>query len=48
MDPAAAAELAARFDLKRLDDAFYDDPFPVYRALREHAPVKRMPDGGCS
>ena len=46
MDPAAAAELAARFDLKRLDDAFYDDPFPVYRALRDHAPVKRMPDGG--
>jgi hypothetical protein len=41
-----AAELAGRFDLKRLDDAFYDDPFRVYRALREHAPVKRLPDGG--
>ncbi len=40
------AELAARFDLKRLDDSFYDDPFRVYRALREHAPVKRLPDGG--
>ena len=33
------------FDLRHLDDAFYDDPFPTYRALREHAPVKRMPDG---
>jgi cytochrome P450 len=32
------------FDLPRLPDAFYDDPFPIYRALREHAPVKRMPD----
>jgi cytochrome P450 len=40
------AALAGRFDLKRLDDAFYDDPFRVYRALREHAPVKRLPDGG--
>lgn len=38
-------ELAERFDLRRLSDAFYDDPFPTYRALREHAPVKRMPDG---
>jgi hypothetical protein len=43
-DPSA--EIAARFDLKRLDDAFYDDPFRFYRALREHAPVKRLPDGG--
>ncbi|MEP7102036.1 MAG: cytochrome P450, partial [Burkholderiales bacterium] len=38
-------ELADTFDLRRLSDAFYDDPFPTYRALREHAPVKRMPDG---
>jgi cytochrome P450 len=40
-----AAAIAAAFDLKRLDDAFYLDPYPVYRALREHAPVKRLPDG---
>ena len=40
-----AASAAASFDLKRLPDSFYDDPFPTYRALREHAPVKRMPDG---
>ena len=39
------AELAARFDLRRLDAAFYDDPFPTFHALREHEPVKRMPDG---
>jgi len=38
-------ELAAHFDLRHLSDAFYDDPFPTYRALRVHAPVKRMPDG---
>jgi cytochrome P450 len=37
--------LADNFDLRRLSEAFYDDPFPTYRALREHAPVRRMPDG---
>ena len=36
---------ARAFDLKRLDAAFLGDPFPVYRALREHDPVHRMPDG---
>jgi len=36
---------AQAFDLKRIDAAFLEDPFPVYRALREHAPVHRMPDG---
>ena len=41
---SAALALADGFDLKQLTDAFYDDPFPTYRALREHAPVKRMPD----
>ena len=38
-------DLAARFDLSHLSAAFYDDPFPTYRALREHEPVKRMADG---
>jgi len=37
--------LADSFDLRRLADAFYDDPYPTYRALREQAPVKRMADG---
>ncbi len=41
-----AAALAAAFDLKRLPASFYDDPFSTYKALREHAPVKRLPDGG--
>ncbi len=38
-------ERAASFDLKRLDPEFLDDPYPTYRALREHDPVHRMPDG---
>jgi hypothetical protein len=38
-------EAALRFDIKRLDASFLDDPFPLYRALREHDPVHRMPDG---
>ncbi len=41
-----AASVAAAFDLQRLPDSFYDDPFATYRALREHEPVKRMPGGG--
>src|SRR5262245_52679859 len=38
-------ELAAAFDLARLDRAFLDDPYPTYRALREHDPVHRMANG---
>ena len=33
------------FDLRALPPAFYDDPYPFYRALRERDPVRRMPDG---
>ena len=40
-----AQATARAFDLKRLDGAFLDEPFPVYRALREHDPVHRMSDG---
>lgn len=36
---------ALGFDIKRLDASFLDDPYPTYRALREHDPVHRMPDG---
>ena len=36
---------AAAFDIKRLPAGFIDDPFPIYRALREHAPVKDQADG---
>jgi cytochrome P450 len=44
-DPAQARSAAATFDLAHLSPDFYADPYPYYRALREHAPVKRMPDG---
>jgi cytochrome P450 len=42
---ANARELAASFDLEKLTDEFYADPYPTYRALREHEPVKRLPNG---
>jgi cytochrome P450 len=38
-------ELAANFDIEKLTGAFYADPYPTYRALREHEPVKRMAGG---
>ena len=38
-------DLVSNFDLTRLLDAFYDDPFPTLHALREREPVRRMPDG---
>jgi cytochrome P450 len=40
-----AREVAATFDLARLAPEFYANPYPYYHALREHAPVKPMPDG---
>jgi cytochrome P450 len=33
------------FDLTRLPQGFHDDPYPVYRALREADPVHILPDG---
>ena len=42
----AAKDLAANFDLEKLTPEFYADPYPTYRALREHEPVKRLPNGG--
>lgn len=44
-DSQHGRQIALDFDIKRLDGSFLDDPFPTYRALREHAPVHRMPDG---
>src|SRR5246127_404706 len=40
-----AAETIEGFDLSRLGPAFLIDPYPTYRALREHAPVHKLPDG---
>lgn len=37
--------LAASFDINALPHGFAEDPFPVYRALLEHAPLKRFADG---
>jgi cytochrome P450 len=42
---ASARELAAGFDLEKLTPEFYADPYTTYRALREHEPVKLMPNG---
>jgi hypothetical protein len=42
---ANARELAESFDIEKLTGEFYADPYPTYRALREHAPVKRMANG---
>ncbi|MEM7189693.1 MAG: cytochrome P450 [Pseudomonadota bacterium] len=37
--------LAEAFDLTAATPAFAEDPFPTYRALLAHAPVKRFADG---
>ena len=42
---AQAREAADGFDLQSLPAGFYDNPYPWYHALREHAPVRRLPDG---
>src|SRR3954452_2180131 len=42
---AAGEAMIAAFDLRHLPPDFIDNPYPYYRALREHAPVHRMPDG---
>jgi cytochrome P450 len=43
--PDEAIAVARAFDLKALPGDFIDDPFPYYRALREHDPIHRMRDG---
>jgi cytochrome P450 len=42
---ASARDLADNFDIEKLTPEFYADPYPTYRALREHAPVKHLPNG---
>ncbi|HEX2365817.1 MAG TPA: cytochrome P450, partial [Bradyrhizobium sp.] len=42
---ADARTLAESFDLERLTAEFYLNPYPTYRALREHEPIKRLPNG---
>ncbi len=38
-------EVAVSFDIAALDRDFYENPYPVFHALRRHAPVHRMPGG---
>ena len=38
-------DLAEKFEITSLPPGFAEDPFPVYRALLEHAPVKHFSDG---
>jgi cytochrome P450 len=43
--PTSQKETAATFDLANLPPGFHDNPYPVYEALRLHAPQKRLPNG---
>ena len=40
-----ADQIAETFELSHLPSGFHNNPYPIYRALREHSPVKRMGDG---
>jgi cytochrome P450 len=42
---AQAAEIARSLDLRDLPQEFYANPYPIYDWLREHEPIRRMPDG---
>src|ERR1700759_4083914 len=42
---ASTRDLAENFDIEKLTPEFYADPYPTYRALREHEPVKLLPNG---
>ena len=41
----AGLAAAAAFDIAALDRDFYENPYPVFHALRRHAPVHRLPNG---
>ncbi len=45
MAPERAEAIAQAFDLRALPPDFFANPYPVYRALREREPIRRMPDG---
>ena len=45
MEAARAQEIAQSLDLRALPADFLNNPYPVYAALREAEPFKRMPDG---
>ena len=41
-----ATQSVAAFDLTRLEDGFFENPYPIYAQLRSESPVHRLPDGG--
>lgn len=45
MSADRAHEIAQTLDLRALPRDFLDNPYPVYAALRQTEPFKRMPDG---
>jgi cytochrome P450 len=45
MTAQRAQAIATDFDLRALPADFLANPYPVYAALRESQPVRRMPDG---
>jgi cytochrome P450 len=45
LSPARVQAIADGFDLRALPPDFLANPYPVYAALREREPVRRMPDG---
>ncbi len=45
-DRAQALAAVSTFDLRRLPDDYYANPYPTYHALRDAGPVHRLPDGG--
>lgn len=44
-DAPGGAEAAASFDLFDLPAGFFDDPYPWFRALRQHDPIHANADG---
>ncbi|MBK8960471.1 MAG: cytochrome P450 [Proteobacteria bacterium] len=42
---SATPDAVRDFDLRRLPDSFYLDPYPTFHALRREAPLHRCPDG---
>lgn len=45
MSADRAQEIAQTLDLRALPRDFLDNPYPIYAALRDSDPFKRMPDG---
>ena len=45
MDQQDSANIAAYFSLQNLGADFIANPYPFYQALREHEPIKLLPNG---